>query len=262
MKKLIVLAAVIAAPFTAQAADLPYKKAPDAPAPIVAAPPMFTWTGFYVGVNSGYGWQSKSAICIDGLHTCSNAGISHSLQKPQGFMGGAQIGYNWQFGSNVVLGLEADVDASSLNNKFYGIEPDYVGWSHRSSTKYDFISTVRGRFGYAYNRALFYVTAGLAVASFKDNYTEYNEGIIATYGNYKGILNDNAAKFGLALGGGIEYALTNNWSVNADYVHAFLGSSKKDISAPWTPDPTASHFIYEKFNHDLDIVRVGVNYKF
>ncbi|MFL4996574.1 MAG: porin family protein, partial [Microvirga sp.] len=99
MKK-ILLASVALLGFAgaASAADLPVRAAP--PAPIIAAVPVFTWTGFYVGVNAGYGWNANDSITV--------GGVRFDLDDEGGFVGGAQAGYNYQIGSFVV-GLEGDI---------------------------------------------------------------------------------------------------------------------------------------------------------
>ena len=97
MKK-ILLASVALFGFAgaASAADLPIRSAP--PAPIVAAAPIFTWTGFYVGVNAGYGWNDDADDVVFGATTIP--GVS---DDDGGFIGGAQVGYNYQIGSFVVV---------------------------------------------------------------------------------------------------------------------------------------------------------------
>jgi outer membrane immunogenic protein len=98
MKRLLSAAAliVLGAP-AALAADLPSRQ-PALP-PIVAAPPLFTWSGFYVGVNGGYGWADATAT---GNTFLGSLGLG---VEADGFIGGAQVGYNIQFGG-FVLGAE------------------------------------------------------------------------------------------------------------------------------------------------------------
>ena len=100
----------------ASAADLPYRSAPPAP-PVFSAVPVFTWTGFYVGVNAGYGWQdnnSGSVFVPAGTIAGTGAGtIVYGDDNGDGFVGGGQIGYNYQIGS-FVLGIEADLQFADL----------------------------------------------------------------------------------------------------------------------------------------------------
>src|SRR3954453_2753812 len=99
------------------AADLPTRAPP--PAPFVAAIPIFTWTGFYVGLNAGWGWRndnSEPVILIPGVGTPGLAGtLDRSGGDDGGFTGGAQIGYNYQFGS-LVVGAEADIQWADTGN--------------------------------------------------------------------------------------------------------------------------------------------------
>lgn len=129
MKKLLaglVLAAAAAAP--AHAADLAYP----APAAYAAPAPVFSWTGFYVGGNAGYGW-----------------GTADYSDDTDGFLGGVQAGYNWQVGQ-VVFGLETDIQASNIESPNFTL--DYFG-------------TIRARLGFAMDQFLVYGTGGFAYGS-------------------------------------------------------------------------------------------------
>ena len=88
----------------AHAADLPARMAP--PAPVMAAVPVFTWTGFYVGVNAGYGWNTNDDDVVIN-------GATYEVDDEGGFVGGGQIGYNYQIGSFVV-GLETDIQYADI----------------------------------------------------------------------------------------------------------------------------------------------------
>ncbi len=161
----------------ALAADMGYPvKAP----PMMAVVPVFTWTGFYIGANVGYGWGDASGYSpydnsdyaiITGLVTSGSG-------DPDGWFGGLQAGYNYQFYNNVVLGLEADVQFADMKSTYsYGYtvtdlgstpvdDPDF-GVSGKYTTKIDTFGTVRARLGYAMDRFLPYVTGGLAWANVK-----------------------------------------------------------------------------------------------
>src|SRR3712207_5390474 len=175
MKK-ILLASVALFGFAgaASAADLPVRSAP--PAPIVAAAPIFTWTGFYVGVNAGYGWSNDDFDAVD-LADDDNDG---------GFVGGAQVGYNYQIGSFVV-GLEGDIQYADFGREF-----TYLGNDFESS---DWFGTVRARAGVAFDRALVYATGGFAFADDANGWT---------------------------VGGGVEYAFTNNLSAKIEGLYVNL----------------------------------------
>lgn len=218
MKKTTLAAAVAVASLLgaapAFAADMAQPYPTKAPPP-VAVVPVFSWTGFYLGGNAGYGWGS------------GQSGIS-SLD-PEGFIGGGQVGFNYQFGNNVVLGAEADFQGSDLNDSGYnGI--------YDTRSKMDYFGTVRGRIGYAFDNLLPYVTGGLAWG--------HNE----VRNLDLGLTSDNT-HVGWTVGGGLEYALTNNWTVKAEYLYMDLGDE-----------------FYNSIGEDAGLkastARIGVNYKF
>ncbi|MFD2222462.1 outer membrane protein, partial [Microvirga arabica] len=104
MKKILLSSVALLGLATgAVAADLPSRRA--APAPMIAAVPVFTWTGFYVGVNAGYGWSNDDFDSVDLADEDDDGG----------FVGGAQVGYNYQIGSFVV-GLEGDIQYADFGS--------------------------------------------------------------------------------------------------------------------------------------------------
>jgi len=219
----ILLSTVAAAP--AFAADLPSRGGAMAPAPIFAQPMSFTWTGFYAGLNAGYGWGS--------FHKASSV----VMAKPSGGVLGAQLGYNYQFG-NVVVGVEGDLNWSWLE----GNRAPAVGVATTGSLEW--YGTLRGRVGFAADRALIYATGGYAGGQVK--------AAIANT-NLPGAFAESTSSWrnGWALGGGIEYAFTNNITAKAEYLYMNLGSDTL-----WTVNlPTTSGF-------SANIIRAGVNYKF
>jgi outer membrane immunogenic protein len=189
MMKKFLLAALMAGVATgAWAADLPTRKAPPAPMPAYVAP-VFTWTGFYVGVNGGYGLGS---------------GASSAFGTPSGGLVGGTVGYNYQVGQ-FVAGLEGDLDWADLTKS--GANPAGL-----YSTRIDTLLTTRARAGIALDRALLYVTGGYAGA-------ETNTSIVGwgTQSDWR-----NAG----VVGAGLEYAFTNNISAKAEYLYApFAGQT-------------------------------------
>lgn len=168
----LVAGAGLAAP--AAAADLSGRYPP---APYAAPAPVSTWTGFYIGANVGYGWGSSA------------------FGSPGGAIGGLQAGYNWQFGSPFVLGVETDFQFSGISGGPYGL--DYFG-------------TIRARAGYAIDRVLVYATGGFA----------YGQGSLDAFG-----LSSSATQTGWTLGAGAEFAFDRNWSARAEYLYVDLGSA-------------------------------------
>jgi outer membrane immunogenic protein len=215
MKK-ILLASVALFGFAgaASAADLPVRSAP--PAPIVAAVPVFTWTGFYVGVNAGYGWNDSG----DGDLVFEGETIVGDSDNDGGFIGGGQIGYNYQIGSFVV-GLEGDIQYAD----FGGVNYDFGPLGIYENDNDDWFGTVRARAGVAFDRALIYATGGFA---FTDN------------------------RNGWTVGGGLEYAFTNNLSAKIEGLYVNL--EEEDFTFAGTTFNTGET--------DFGVVRAGLNFRF
>jgi outer membrane immunogenic protein len=208
----------LAAASPAFAADLsvaPLYKAP--PAPIVRE---YNWSGFYLGVNGGGEWGR------------SKWDSTNQFNLSGGLIGGT-AGYNWEIG-HAVLGLEGDVDWSTLHGSTTTMCT--VG----CTTRNDWLSTVRGRAGYAFDRFLPYVTGGLAVGDIR-----------ASRPGFPGASHTDA---GWTVGGGLEFALTNNWTAKAEYLHVDLGKFNCGFSC----GPTATNNV----SLHSDAVRAGVNYRF
>ncbi len=236
-------------------------------APVVAP----SWTGFYAGVNGGYGWDAKSSA-----HTYDDASYyifsnydfpttSNGIDRSGGF-GGGQIGYNWQFpggfkdGPNPwFLGVEADIQGagisghSSANGELItspGI-PTVAPFTDKGSI--DWFGTVRGRIGYAYGPALLYVTGGLAYGEVKETvgYPGLPE-LVAS-------LSRNNVDVGYAVGGGIEYKIGGAWSVKAEYQYIDLGAYRLSASASDAYGDTQT-VKSNSISDAIHTVRVGLNY--
>ncbi len=187
MKKFLLAALLAGVATSALAADLPTRKAPPAPTPVYV-PPTFTWTGFYVGVNGGYG-----------VGTGSNSNFTN----PSGGLIGATAGYNYQIGQ-FVAGVEGDWDWADVNKG--GVNT--LGAAY--NTRIDDIVTARARAGVALDHALLFVTGG---------YAGVDQSV-----NFPGIGSQSAWRSGGVIGAGIEYAFTNNISAKVEYLYAPLES--------------------------------------
>lgn len=231
--KVVTVAAIAAlsCASVALASDLPNKKAP--PAFVPPPPPIFTWTGLYIGGQLGYEWG----------HSSTTIGYPVSLglpaNNPSGVVGGAHIGYNYQTGQFVV-GIEGDVNGSSYKgtNTVFGL-------SYGTHMPVD--GSIRARVGIAWDRALIYATGG---AAFGD--------IVNTYGNGFAGVQDVLSKtrVGWTVGGGVEYAIDNNWSVRAEYRYTDFGNYS-EIS----PVVIGAAFPVTKKETD-NRVQAGFSYKF
>jgi outer membrane immunogenic protein len=287
---------------SALAADLPTRKGP--PLAPVYIPPAFTWTGFYVGANAGYGWHNNNNNNNNGLFPFLGAvpvgaftPFGGSSSNNGGFLAGIQGGYNYQFGigQGFVVGAEADIDYASLgrnnNNSLLFSSftvPQFPGTvfspsglaSSTSKNNNQYIGTVRLRAGYAFDRFLIYATGGLAYGGVNNNGNGFGGALVATTapgfvipasgGAIAAVptqtviggatTRSSSTKAGWTLGAGLEYAITNNWTVKAEYLYENFGNVR---SAPGFVLPgVAAAFNNSNRTLNLNVVRLGVNYKF
>jgi outer membrane immunogenic protein len=188
--KRVILAAIgmLGLAATANAADLPRRYDP-VPQRVPAYMPVYNWTGFYIGINGGGGWgrsrwDSADRFDIDG-----------------GMVGGT-VGYNWQYGQ-WVFGLEGDVDWTNISGSTTAF------CTLGCQTKNSWLSTVRGRLGWAVDRFLPYVTGGVAIGD-----------VTASTPGFAGRDDTNV---GWTAGGGVEFAIAGNWTAKAEYLYVDLG---------------------------------------
>ena len=282
MKKLLALTASLAAIATSTAvlaADLPSKRvAPVAP---VAAP--YSWTGFYVGLNAGGAWGNSNirtnlgGMWIGDVDEQNILSAANRNLSPASFMGGAQIGYNYQI-NQFVLGIEADANFFGQSKSYstgvmtganpFGLPAPSVGtyWA-TGKVSANNLFTIRPRVGFAIDRVMIYATGGLAISSvsFNQNIGYLNESLVtlpitsAAGGANAG--SKSATQVGWTIGAGAEWAVTNNISLKAEYLYVDLGSLSFASSYTSPVDQsvwTATH----KASLRSNIARVGVNYKF
>jgi outer membrane immunogenic protein len=275
MKRLfIACAAGVAFLGSAHAADLPSTKY--APAAPMAYAPMFTWTGFYVGGNVGYHWSGGNGNGI--AYYSGTPGTQANLADAvalgylpsrlgngqDGFTGGVQGGYNYQMGS-FVIGVEGDVNWVGGSGKSVGwyvtqnmTAGDWAG-TGSGSVSQTWFGTLRARAGFAIDHFLFYGTGGLAFGNGKSSLgiaaTDYRPDTPVNYAWY-GSKSDTSV--GWTLGAGVEYAITNNWTVKVEYLYYSLGEQSYTVASPQNTDVYAA----VKFEQTGNILRTGVNYKF
>jgi outer membrane immunogenic protein len=189
--------------------------------------PVASWTGFYAGVNAGYGWNANG----DQFAEEGTFGLN-----AKGGFGGGQIGYNWQgiLHPHLVLGVEADIQGSDISDKIN------FGFGEIGKNSLDWFGTIRGRIGYAFDASLVYFTGGFAYGGMNNADFEFKKSDTAT---------------GYVLGGGYEYKFTPAWSLKAEYQYINLGKN----------DPTFDGFLLSdqgiKVNDDaFHTLRVGLNY--
>jgi len=209
------------------AADLPMK----AP-PMVAAPLAYNWTGFYAGVQGGYGWGHPD-------YFVPSTGFDHSWSATGGF-GGGFLGYNIQM-SNFVFGLQGEYNAADIK----GSQINTFG--NNQSAKLSSFGSIDGRIGLAWDRVLLYAIGGVAFGDPRQTFTIGTAGPSTTFSGGK--------HTGWDLGGGLEYAFTNNWATRLEYRYYKFGS------ATVQPDGVVLGAVHVQ-KENVNTVRVGLAYKF
>ena len=246
---------------TAMAADLPSRRAP----PVYAPPPpipVFSWTGLYIGGQVGYQFGRSNALAYDNFGT----GLAANGASPNGVVGGGHVGYLFSTqsipvlsnitgafsslpligglgGAGGVFGIEGDVDGSNYRSA-------YALGGFGNSTREPIQGSIRGRLGIAVDRALFYATGGVAFGQFRENY-----GITFNGNTNTGVIDSiQSTRVGYTVGGGIEYALTTNFSLRAEYRYTDYGRFT-NLNNPGFGFNTQHHEYQNR-------AQVGFSYKF
>jgi outer membrane immunogenic protein len=210
------------------AADLPAK------VPVYKAPAsveVYGWQGFYMGGHLGYGWSDKDWVFLN-----NGATTSHTAN---GFIGGIQLGYNWNIAPNWVLGIEGEITWSDMNGSNACPNPAYS-----CKTEINWLATVAGRLGYSFDRALIYVKGGGAWA---------DEDYSATGPTSYTASNTRA---GWLIGVGAEYAFTPAWSAKIEYNYIDFGKKTADlVDGTGTREST-------DVDQTISLVKAGFNYRF
>jgi outer membrane immunogenic protein len=221
--------------------------------------PAYHWTGFYAGANAGYGagvsHLSQTAVS-SGQPAVSTV---DSVITPKGFAGGVQIGYNWQGGRNWLVGFEADIQGTNQNDTgcmlvcFTQTTPTTSGDNAITvQQQLDWFGTLRGRLGAVNNNILFYATGGAAFGRVKETIAEhFTLSIPANFTTSTSTFN----QVGWAAGGGIEAAVSGNWTAKAEYLYLDLGT----IKSTFTDGTLTINNTSTVRDH---IFRAGVNYRF
>ena len=282
----------------ALAADLPSRVAP----PVYAPPPLpaFTWTGAYIGINAGYVDGLTRFDRTTGFLANNNASLATGIRTSRhtidddGFTAGGQIGYNYQLGniggfgfggagSGIVVGVEADAAYTDLdrtdtlgNTSNFGalVTPNSPATTRLDQYRanLDFLGTVRGRIGFAFNQFLIYGTGGFAYGDVNRRTTYFGPNANTTP-FFQG--SNNGLKTGYAYGGGIEYALPANSflsflnffhssavTIKAEYLHYDLGTDRLTFPAVGAAAALGLGGYTERVHTEGDVARAGINYKF
>jgi outer membrane immunogenic protein len=262
IKSTLILAAAAAVAATgARAADLPMR----VKAPYYQAPTIYSWTGFYAGANVGYRFDGDDNVNTEGQAAPNIANIAGGARpgfvplNRDGFVGGAQIGYNYQIGQ-FVAGVEADIDYLDSHDSNTVVTSQLntgLPLANTFSSRLEYLGTVRGRVGYAYDRVLFYATGGFAYGQ-----SDHSVNMLgaASAGDLQFSGRNSQLKTGYAVGAGVEYAVTTNWTVRGEYLFYDLGSDTVDVAV--IPGSGGAGTGYNShYKDDGHILRVGFNYK-
>ena len=276
----------IAFAHTASAADLP-RKAPAAP------PSVYTWTGFYLGANAGYGWLNNETAQLFPSSGTGNLftfpAIAPPAPTPQvstisfsgnGGFGGLQAGYNYQVRSNWLVGVETDLQAASIkgsgngtiktvfSDPFFGL-PD---WATAASTKIRWFGTTRARIGFLpTDNLLLYATGGIAYgqvertaslsSTFNPPGSTSSGGFVCANGTVCFQETERHTQTGWAAGVGGELAFWRgapmNMRLKVEYLHVDLGG--RILSVPATQPPGPATMIAGYSAARFDVVRIGLN---
>lgn len=236
-RMLMASVAIVALTGSVFAADMPVKARP-LPPPV----PVFSWTGFYIGGQIGWARAHDDASIV-------NPGIPVAINLPftvdmDGVIGGAHVGYNLQI-NRWVLGIEGTVDGSNLNKSFVvGVCPLFCG---NATTDIGIQGSVRGRLGVAFDRVLLYGTGGVAIADITNTYDT------TAFGG--GFARIGGTRVGWTAGGGIAYAVTNNWSVRGEYRFSDFGKVVDKSNVAFFPATDLNRHVTQ------NQVQVGFSYR-
>lgn len=233
-KTLIGIAAAVALIGTpALAADLPLK----APEPVVAAP-VYNWSGCYVGLNAGGGWQ-VSSFTTEG--SGSGAGV----------LGGAQVGCNAQW-RQFVIGAEGEFWGSTLSDREFNSEPGDT-FQRTSHNRWDGAVSVRS--GIAFDRTLVYGKLGVVWGKFDYASSEIDPSDFFAS-------SASAIFTGVLLGVGFEYALTEHWTTKLEYNYIDYGNTIVNFTGVACDPGCVSSPQSVALKETKQLIKLGVNYKF
>lgn len=231
MKKFLMgTVALLALAAPAAAADLgprTYTKAP-----VYAPAPMYNWTGFYIGAHIGGAWNADNSFGAAGFNSDDRG---H-------FMGGGQIGADYQFAPNWLIGIEANISALS------GDANAWTNGAFIATRGNDYLGSVTGRLGYVFGPAVVYAKGGLG-------FTDTTYGLTTAAGVAVPFTNASNKDTGYTVGGGLEYMFAPNWSAKAEYQYFNFDNGQQFISAAAFPTGVA-------IDHEFHTFKVGVNYRF
>lgn len=262
-----------------------------------AGTPGSDWTGLYVGGHLGYGFASINGTTTTADGTAGGVSATESADLDiDDLTKGVQAGVNYQFGNRFVIGVEGDFSWSKLNGNQGAVATEAAnlaagGWLQAETDyEFDWMATVRGRAGYAFDRVLVYGTGGVAFLKETETRTQYQSDFTNQTTAGRSTLemfkeSASATRTGWVAGGGFEYALTNHWSLKGEYQFAsfddedfLFADARAGVTKTYTvrcsPRPcsptstrypgTSETINGRKASNELDLhtVKLGINYRF
>ena len=259
MKKVIlaVAGAALLAIAPGNAADLGRRPVYKAPQPAMVPVRGFSWTGCYIGGNLGWGWGRETVSIPDLGATTDVLGLSGVSLGPvtgntSGVLGGGQVGCNYQFAPNWVIGIEGDGEAANIKGDATEtvslVTPPVTGTAHAQT---DWLASVTGRLGWTWDRVMLYAKGGGAWAG--DKYS-------ADLPAFNEHIETSVARPGWTVGGGVEWAFWDNWSAKVEY--DFYDFSTRNLSLPGTIAGLPEVVPGVNIKETIQTVKFGINYRF
>ena len=233
----------------ALAADLPPPMAPPPRAPAVYLPvvPPYNWSGFYIGGNVGAGWNSTGTIS-------DTFGSTFGTTTNTSFLGGGQVGVNYEFWGGVVIGAEAMFDWVPNTSNTITVTNPALG-SASATLNNRWLTTATGKLGYAWDRVLLYGKGGGAWVGTSNPGLTIN-GAPASFST-----TNSSTNFGWTAGLGVEWAFAGNWSARAEWDYVRLQNQSFTVAGTPAPGSFAGDVISVN-NRSINMFTAGLNYKF
>lgn len=223
-----------------------------------------SWTGIYLGANIGYGTNASNAH-LTPQSEASNFILENFNTPPAalnvqtaGFLGGADLGYNWMVHPTILLGVEGDIDYAHIGGT-NAITPSQLNVTTSVQKNISWLGTIRGRLGkLASPQFLTYLTSGPAFARLQYTVNERQPTTNCPY-NFMCLSNSQTqGKTGFVIGGGVEYSMTSHTTLKAEYLYLDLGSMKMNAQGQSTSGPVA---LQTSTTFNTNILRLGAHYK-
>jgi outer membrane immunogenic protein len=216
-----------------------------APPALIPPPPPYNWSGFYIGGNLGAAWTGGTFS--DPFGNTFNGGGTSTTQ----FVGGGQVGANYEFWGGAVIGVEADFDWLPNTSNTSNAIVDTFGNTDSLTANNRWLTTVTGRLGYAFDRVLVYGKGGGAWVGSSTPTITINGAPFTT------TINSN---WGWTAGFGVEWAFAGTWSVRAEY--DYVGLNNQSFAVPATAPAGIAGDVFTGNNRSVQLLTAGINYKF